>query len=677
MRKERDTSLPSRNGRPSARTTSSKPRSYTASYSTHRWSSQQDVLTSPAWRPCWARSTVVLSFRTPHPATLKVTSDGGGSSSAGQRLPPPSRNPGPSQTTAHTLTRAPGSALQSPSARDGEHGVSSPGGNPKGETSSGPRQSALSSLSSAFARYLTRVSTSSSMGTTEASSKGGGKGPVLTSPQTMSSAVFSDFRKLASEQYTQNMSLVRKTLPTPPPGVSTPPVISCSTTLSSQKRSDPFSLTSEPRGWAREAAVRRLAQAHNQPPSPGAAASGTARPKPLNMRPRLLPTPPATSPCKTPATHQRAPALSPSTLRPQCPGKDRLRRWTPAYSHPITPDAHTLDDTERERIKDTMLHAWEEDTRAAYGSGLMMWHRFCDEKQVPEPDRAPAGQDLLSAFVAHMATAYSGKTISGYLSGIRAWHILHSVPWALEKNEMDTMLRAACKLTPSTSKVKPRLPYTPDFIIEVGKQLNPEEPLDAAVFACLTCCFYASARLGEFTVRTINSFHPNTHITTRNLSYDQDRNGLKVTVLHLPSTKAAPSDGEDVFWATQSDGTDPTAALQHHLELNQPAEASHLFTYRVQNAKRPLTKAKFLERVGKAARAAGLEPLQGHGIRIGSTLEYLLRGMPFDVMKAKGRWAGDSFLLYLRKHAIIIAPYIQASSVVHNAFIRYSMPPVR
>ncbi|KAH9056236.1 hypothetical protein EDB87DRAFT_1540129, partial [Lactarius vividus] len=60
-----------------------------------------------------------------------------------------------------------------------------------------------------------------------------------------------------------------------------------------------------------------------------------------------------------------------------------------------------------------------------------------------------------------------------------------------------------------------------------------------------------------------------------------------------------------------------------------------------------------------------IEPLQGHGIRIGSTLEYLLRGMPFDVMKAKGQWAGDSFLLYLQKHAIIITPYIQASSDVH------------
>jgi hypothetical protein len=127
-------------------------------------------------------------------------------------------------------------------------------------------------------------------------------------------------------------------------------------------------------------------------------------------------------------------------------------------------------------------------------------------------------------------------------------------------------------------------------------------------------------------------------------------------VLHLPRTKSAGNEGEDVYWASQNGDTDPTAALEHHLQVNQPSETSHLFAYKAKHTRRPLTKAKFLGRVQEAACLAGLDPLQGHGIKIGSTLEYLLRGVPFDVMKAKGRWAGDSFQLYLRKHAIVIAP---------------------
>ena len=69
--------------------------------------------------------------------------------------------------------------------------------------------------------------------------------------------------------------------------------------------------------------------------------------------------------------------------------------------------------------------------------------------------------------------------------------------------------------------------------------------------------------------------------------------------------------------------------------------------------------------------------MQGHGIRIRSTLEYLLRGVPFDVMKVKGRWSSDAFTLYLRKHAQILVPYIQAVPAVHDAFVRLTMPPVR
>jgi hypothetical protein len=323
-----------------------------------------------------------------------------------------------------------------------------------------------------------------------------------------------------------------------------------------------------------------------------------------------------------------------------------------------------------------MLHAWEEEMRISYGAGLLMWHCFCDEKGIPEAARAPATQPLLSAFVAYLAAAYSGKTISGYVSGVRAWHILHGVPWVLEKKEMDTMLRTAEKLTPNSSKKKKRRPYTPDFILAIRSHLDLDRPLDAAVFACLTTCFYASARLGEFTVRTLSSFSPTTHITPQHLSYDQDRNGFRVTVLHLPRTKTAGVEGEDVYWASQDGDTDPTAALTQHLWVNQPAATSHLFAYKAMHARRPLTKAKFLERVGDVAHAAGLEPLQGHGIRIGSTLEYLLRGVPFDVMKTKGCWAGDSFQLYLRKHAVVIAPYIQAAPV-HEDFIRYTMPPIR
>ena len=94
----------------------------------------------------------------------------------------------------------------------------------------------------------------------------------------------------------------------------------------------------------------------------------------------------------------------------------------------------------------------------------------------------------------------------------------------------------------------------------------------------------------------------------------------------------------------------------------------------------PSQNRNLLERVGKTARVAGhtsprratssgLRPQDWIYSRVPT--QRVLRGMTFDVMKAKGRWVGDSFLLHLRKHAVIIASYIRAVSTasVHEGFV--------
>ena len=211
-------------------------------------------------------------------------------------------------------------------------------------------------------------------------------------------------------------------------------------------------------------------------------------------RQRDLTIPSATTPTvRGPAPYQQHLMPVPSHLCPHCLAKDHLRQWAPAplvLGQAGTPGSSGV---EQERVKDTMLHAWEEDTWVSYGAGLLMWHCFCNVKGVPESERALTTQALLSTFVAHLASAYLGKTITGYINSMRAWHILNNLLWALEKKAMDTMLQVAEKLTPSTSRRKKRCPYTLAFISVIRSQLNLDKPLDTVVFAYLTTCFYASA----------------------------------------------------------------------------------------------------------------------------------------------------------------------------------------
>jgi hypothetical protein len=216
---------------------------------------------------------------------------------------------------------------------------------------------------------------------------------------------------------------------------------------------------------------------------------------------------------------------------------------------------------------------------------------------------------------------------------------------------------------------------TPTIISALATKFDLSKPLDAAVFACLTTTFFSVARLGEFTVPSLKAFLPHLHVKPSDVRRDQDRNGFQVTVFKLPHTKCATG-GEDVFWAAQEGTYDPQAALLNHFTINNPPADQPLFAWRHPNGLRPLTKSEFLKRINLAAADLGLQSLKGHGIRIGATVEYLLRGVPFDVVKSIGRWSGESFLLYLRQHAVIIASFIQGTPVM-ELFTRYTMPPVR
>ena len=245
----------------------------------------------------------------------------------------------------------------------------------------------------------------------------------------------------------------------------------------------------------------------------------------------------------------------------------------------------------------------------------------------------------------------------------------------MNATEMKAALDGATILAPPSSKRPKRLPLTIDTISSLTSQFDFSKPLDAAVFACLTTTFFSAARLGEFTLPSLKAFLPDHHVKRSDVREDQDRQQNKVTVFKLPRTKCSIT-GEDVFWAAQEGVVDPKKALDKHFSVNNPPLDQPLFSWRHPNGLRPLTRTEFLKRINIAAAELGLDSLKGHGIRIGAVLEYLLRGVPFDVVKSIGRWSGDSFLLYLRQHAVVIAPFIQGTPIM-EAFTCYTMPPQR
>ncbi|KIK33357.1 hypothetical protein CY34DRAFT_18423 [Suillus luteus UH-Slu-Lm8-n1] len=278
-------------------------------------------------------------------------------------------------------------------------------------------------------------------------------------------------------------------------------------------------------------------------------------------------------------------------------------------------------------------------------------------------------------FVLSCAGSYSGKTLANYVYAIKAWHTLHGQPWRIQQDELKAALDGAVQCAPKTSKRQKREPFSTTLILKIRSYLDLSKPLNAAVYACLTTAFYALCRLGEVTIKALKAFDPNKHVKRADVEMDvKDRNDLLVTKIFLPHTKTSHI-GQGVFCAQQDNLSDPKAALLNHFEINNPEPNAHLFAWRHLKGMRPLTWTKFWKRVSGIVKRAGLGNLKGHGLCIGGTLEYLLRGVPFDVVKSIGRWSSESFTIYLRKHALILAPYLQGSPAL-EPFTRYTMPSI-
>jgi hypothetical protein len=199
----------------------------------------------------------------------------------------------------------------------------------------------------------------------------------------------------------------------------------------------------------------------------------------------------------------------------------------------IPPDDTVLTPNLIARIEEVTAHSWAPSTLSTYGSGLLLFHVFCDLHEIPEQKRAPISTDVLKAFIAATAGTYSKSAIDNHVCSVRAWHLINSVPWPVDSDSVKLMVRAAWKLAPAP---KPeRVPFTVHYIAKLLKGLDPDSTLDVAVAACLTTSFWTAARLGEFTTPTIKTaFNPNVHIALSGVSTVKDRKGNTVTRFKLP-----------------------------------------------------------------------------------------------------------------------------------------------
>ena len=128
--------------------------------------------------------------------------------------------------------------------------------------------------------------------------------------------------------------------------------------------------------------------------------------------------------------------------------------------------------------------------------------------------------------------------------------------------------------------------------------------------------------------------------------------GTRSLDFHIPWTKATRERVANVILTAHSDCLCPCAAVLNHFMVNNniPPGSEPLFSYKLPDGRHhPLTKQDFLSFVNKIWSDAGLLHINGHSFRIGSAVEFLLAGVPPEVVAAIGGWTSLAFLLYWRR----------------------------
>ncbi|KZV59403.1 hypothetical protein PENSPDRAFT_695171 [Peniophora sp. CONT] len=219
------------------------------------------------------------------------------------------------------------------------------------------------------------------------------------------------------------------------------------------------------------------------------------------------------------------------------------------------------------RLHLVILHSIESGTLSSYAAGLLRFTQFCNELEIPEGERMPASDLLLSMFAASQA----GKVAScdGWMDGIRFHYQINFAPWL-----GDELLKRVCKgvsnLAPESSVRPPRPPVTLEHMNVLRAGIDWSSAEECAAYACTTTAFWMCSRLGE--LLPVGDFNPKIHVTREKLDLNsaaQASNKAWYILLNIPFEKVNGRKGATIQIINHTVATSALAALHKHLiEVN-------------------------------------------------------------------------------------------------------------
>ena len=304
--------------------------------------------------------------------------------------------------------------------------------------------------------------------------------------------------------------------------------------------------------------------------------------------------------------------------------------------------AWTLDRLVRERSI-ALRCALDKSTKATYSSALNTYLNFCKSHDFPI---APT-PDTLSFFVVFMSHHVNPTTVDSYLSGICSLLEPHFPDIRAARNSpLVSRTLTGCKRLRGTPTVRKALISRLDLERVIRLYTARTAHDDLLFVAQLLTGFSALLRLGELTVPDNESLRDPRKLSPRHrATVSRD-----FASFLLPAHKADRFfEGNKILLRRRHDVTDPCRAMTAYLRSRDSLHPYHPQLWLLQNGTPP-PRSWFLRRL----QAHFPNDVAGQSLRAGGATDLAERGAPPHIIQAAGRWASNTFQIYMRKNPFLL-----------------------
>ena len=285
-------------------------------------------------------------------------------------------------------------------------------------------------------------------------------------------------------------------------------------------------------------------------------------------------------------------------------------------------------------------------TRCSYASAQAQFISFCTQlgKLHSSGSPCPADEWTLCLFTTFLAARIQHSSIKVYLSGITAHHIEQGFPDPLANClRLQRVIRGIKRSQGSSSSS--RLPITDDLMFVIWRSLDLRLPDHLMFWAACSLGYFGFLRASEFTVPSLASFSPSSHLGVQDIAVDSPSTP-SCTRLKIKASKTDPfRKGAFIHIGL---GRPPLCAV--HSLLSYLAHRGNvpgpLFLF--QNGQ-PLSRSLLTDWLRQILASANIPGnFSSHSFRIGAATVAASNGVPDHFIQALGSWSSSAYQLYIR-----------------------------